>query len=107
MAFHKPSLLLAASRDSTVRLFDFITGHELNSVNLAPSWACTVTFAESGEYFATGSFDNNVNIFETKTFAKLREIRVFNLGIMCVRFPLDNSYIAVGTVEGFLQQVPL
>ncbi|KAI8904358.1 WD40-repeat-containing domain protein [Gorgonomyces haynaldii] len=107
MAMMKPSLLLTTSRDSVVRLFDYMTGHELHSVNLSPSWACTITFSDNGEYFATGSFDNNLFIFRTRDFVKLREIRVFNLGIMCVRFPRDLSYIAVGTSEGFLQQITL
>eukprot|EP00842_Homolaphlyctis_polyrhiza_P004484 jgi/Hompol1/5036/HPOL_004113-RA len=107
MALCKPSLLLATARDSTVRLFDYMTGHELQSFNLSPSWACSVCFSDNGEYFATGSFDNNVLIFRTKDFVKMREIRVFNLGIMCVRFPKDLSYVIVGTTEGFIQQIPL
>jgi WD40 repeat protein len=107
IAMHRPSLLLSTSRDSTVKLFDYLTGHELVSVNLFPSWSCTVTFSSDGEYFATGSFDNNVIIFRTKDGARVREIRTLNLGIMCVRFPRDLTYITVGTVEGFLQQIPL
>jgi WD40 repeat protein len=107
MAMVKPSLLLTTSRDSMVRLFDYMTGHELHNVSLAPSWACSVSFSTTGEYFVTGSFDNNINLFETRDFTKLREIRCFNLGIMCVRFPLDLSYIVAGTTEGMLQQITL
>lgn len=107
MAMVKPSLLLTTSRDSMVRLFDYMTGHELHSISLAPSWACSVAFSESGEFFCTGSFDNNINLFETRAFTKIREIRAFNLGIMCVRFPHDLSYIVAGTTEGFLQQIML
>ncbi|KAJ3292561.1 hypothetical protein HK104_005194 [Borealophlyctis nickersoniae] len=107
MATARPTLLVTTSRDSTVRLFDYVTGHELITLDLAPSWACTVCFSENGEYFAAGSFDNNVVIWRTKDCAKVRQIRVLNLGIMSVRFPKDLSYIAVGTTEGFLQQIPL
>ncbi|KAL2913300.1 hypothetical protein HK105_207178 [Polyrhizophydium stewartii] len=107
MAMYRPSMLLTTARDSTVRLFDYMTGHELQSHNLSPSWACSVCFSDNGEYFATGSFDNNVIIFRTRDFARMREIRVFNLGIMCVRFPKDLSYVVVGTTEGFVQQINL
>ena len=107
MAMTKPSLLLATARDSTIRLFDYLTGHELQCFNLTPSWACAVAFSNNGEYFATGSFDNNVLVFRTRDFAKMREIRVFNLGIMCIRFPKDLDYVVVGTTEGFLQQITL
>ncbi|KAJ8324569.1 hypothetical protein O5D80_006814 [Batrachochytrium dendrobatidis] len=107
MAMCKSSLLLTTSRDSTIRLFNYMSGHELHSFSLAPSWACSVCFSNNGEYFATGSFDNNIIIFRTHDFAKMREIRAFNLGIMCVRFPRDMSYVVVGTTEGFVQQIPL
>lgn len=107
LAVTRPTLMLATCRDSTIHLFDYMSGHELQVVSLGPSWACTICFSENGEYFATGSFDNNVNIFRTRDFVKIRQIRVFNLGILCVQFPIDQSYLAVGTSEGFLQQIVL
>ncbi|KAI9203365.1 uncharacterized protein BJ171DRAFT_562286 [Polychytrium aggregatum] len=107
LALHRANLLLSTSRDMTVRLTDYLTGKELHHVSLAPSWACTVSFSSDAEYFATGSFDNNVLIFRTLDFTQVRQIRVFNMGIMCVRFPRDLSNIVVGTTEGFLQQLPL
>lgn len=107
MVLTKPNWLLTTSRDSMIRLFDYMTGHELYSFSLAPSWACSICVSENSEYFATGSFDNNINVFRLKDFVRVREIRAFNLGIMSVRFPSDLSYLAVGTTEGFLQQIPL
>ncbi|KAJ3272983.1 Pre-mRNA-processing factor 17 [Terramyces sp. JEL0728] len=107
MILIKPSYLLTTSRDSMLHLFDYMTGQEIYSYSLQPSWACTLSLSENGEYFATGSFDNNINIFRTRDFVKVREIRAFNLGIMCVRFPNDLSYVLVGTAEGFIQQIPL
>ena len=99
--------LLSTSRDGTIRYFDIYTGQELRSYSMSPSWACSLCFSENGEYFATGSFDNNVMIFRTSDFTKMRQIRVFNFGIMMVRFPSDLSFVVVGTNEGFLQQIPL
>jgi WD40 repeat protein len=107
MVFIRPSWLLTTCRDSFLRMFDYMTGHEIHSLSLSPSWACSLTVSSNEEYFATGSFDNNINIFRVKDFVRVREIRAFNLGIMCVRFPIDLSYIAVGTQEGFLQQITM
>ncbi|KAI8816427.1 WD40-repeat-containing domain protein [Fimicolochytrium jonesii] len=107
MATARPSLLATTSRDSTVRLFDYVTGQELAVFDLQPSWACTICFSDDGQYLATGSFDNNVVIFRVKDASRVRQIRVLNLGIFCVRFPRDLSYIVVGSTEGFLQQIPL
>jgi WD40 repeat protein len=103
----KENKILTTSRDNSIRMFDLITGYELNSYDLSPSWACTVSFSDNGDYFATGSFDNNLVIFKTSDFSKVRQIRVFNFGIMAIRFPGDLSYVAVGTSEGFIQQIPL
>jgi WD40 repeat protein len=107
MVLIKPCLLLCSSRDSTIRLFDYMSGHELHQTTIAPSWACTLSVSSNEEYFATGSFDNNINIFRMSDFSRVREIRVFNLGIMCIRFPDDLSYVVVGTQEGMLQQIIL
>ncbi|KAJ3348592.1 hypothetical protein HDU83_001133 [Entophlyctis luteolus] len=107
LALTRPAHLLTASRDMTVRLFDYVTGAEVYAVSLAPSWACAVAFSASGEFFATGSFDNNVGIYAVKDGRVVRQIRVLNLGIMCVRWAKDLSYVVVGTQEGFLQQIPL
>lgn len=107
MATARPSLLASTSRDSTVRLFDYLSGQELAVFDLQPSWGCTLCFSDDGQFLATGSFDNNVVIFRVKDATKVRQIRVLNLGILCVRFPKDLSYMVVGSSEGFLQQIPL
>ncbi|KAI8587990.1 WD40-repeat-containing domain protein [Geranomyces variabilis] len=107
MATSRPSLLATTSRDSTVRIFDYVSGQEIAAFDLQPSWACTICFSDDGQYIATGSFDNNVVLFRVKDATRVRQIRVLNLGILCVRFPKDLSYISVGSTEGFLQQIPL
>ncbi|KAI9092894.1 WD40-repeat-containing domain protein [Phlyctochytrium arcticum] len=107
MATARPALLATTSRDSTVRLFDYVTGQESAVFDMAPTWACTLCFSEDGQYLATGSFDNTISIFHVRDSSRVRQLRVLNLGILCVRFPKDLSYLAVGSTEGFLQQIPL
>ncbi|KAI8800721.1 hypothetical protein BJ742DRAFT_859821 [Cladochytrium replicatum] len=107
VASTKPSLLLSTSRDCTVRLSDYISGQELHVIKLGTSWACTVAFSGDGELFAAGCLDSQVNIYRTKGADLVRKVRIFNLGILCVRFPSDLSHLVVGTVEGFLQKIPL
>ncbi|KAI9144191.1 WD40-repeat-containing domain protein [Paraphysoderma sedebokerense] len=104
---HRPSLLLTTSRDQTIKLWDYLTGQCLHQINVGPSWACTVCFSHDGEIFASGSFDNTVLVFKTKTGEKLRQIRVFNLGIMSVRIAKNNKFLVCGTREGLVQIVPL
>lgn len=107
MAVGRLGHLISTSRDCTVRIFDFQSGHEQHCIELGSSWCCSLSVSTDGEYFATGSFDNSVNIYKTKTGEQIRNLRVFNLGTICVRFPRDLEYVVVGSTEGLLQQLPL
>jgi WD40 repeat protein len=107
ISMSKPNLLLTSSRDQTVRLFDYTTGSELYSISMSPSWACCVAFSSDGQLFATGSFDNTISLFRTKNGEKVRQLRIFNLGILSVGFPDNDQYVLCGTSDGFIQQIPL
>ncbi|KAL7749641.1 hypothetical protein RI367_004867 [Sorochytrium milnesiophthora] len=108
IAIARPSLLVSSSRDQTVKLWDYITGQCFYIIKLAPSWACSLSFSYDGDMFATGSFDNIINIFKTRTGERLRSIRVFNLGISSVSFcNKSNAFIVCGTSEGLLQKIQL
>lgn len=107
MTMTRAGQLISTSRDSTVRVSDIFSGQEHHCIDLSPSWACTVAVSECNGYFATGSFDNSIHIYGLKTGDHIRHLRVFNLGILCLRFPIDLEYVVVGSNEGFLQQIPL
>ncbi|KXS22116.1 WD40 repeat-like protein [Gonapodya prolifera JEL478] len=107
LAMAKPSYVVTCSRDMTIKVFDYVTGQELHTNSLAPSWACTVAFSPDGEFFVTGSFDNNLVIFRTKTGERVRSFRVFNLGVSVVRFAKGMGSLVCGTGEGYLQEIPL
>lgn len=102
-----PTHVLTTSRDQTVKMHDFTTGDLLYSIALDPSWACTCAFSADGQMFVTGSFDNNVVVFRTKDGERVRQIRVFNLGVTAVAFPVGYEHVVCGTSEGHLQLVPL
>jgi WD40 repeat protein len=107
MVMTKAGQLISTSRDSTVRVNDIFSGQEHHVIDLSPSWACTIAVTECNTYFATGSFDNSINIYGLKSGEHMRHLRVFNLGILCLRFPIDLEYVVVGSSEGYLQQIPL
>jgi WD40 repeat protein len=103
----RDGMLLTSSRDQTVKLCNYLSGNELYGISLAPSWACTLAFSDDGDMFATGSFDNNIMLFSTKKGERIRQLRVFNLGIQCVRFAKNYEYVVCGTREGLLQLIPI
>jgi hypothetical protein len=103
----RPNLLLTTSRDQKIKLWDYISGHCIYSVTLSPAWACTVVFGHDTELFAAGCYDNSVHIFRTKTGERIRQLKSFNLGVLCVRFPKHYDYIVCGTQDGSLQKLNL
>ncbi|RKP18816.1 WD40 repeat-like protein, partial [Rozella allomycis CSF55] len=107
VVMQKPNLLLTASRDMTIRLFDYVNGSEIHCITMAPSWACTVCFSGDGQLFAAGSYDNTISIFRTKSGERIRQLRIFNSGILTVSFSENEQYIVCGTSDGLLQHIPL
>ncbi|TPX30766.1 hypothetical protein SmJEL517_g05752 [Synchytrium microbalum] len=107
IALSRPSLLLSCAKDGTLRLHDYITGQQILNISLMPSWCSSLAFAPGGEYFAAGSQDATVTVFKTHTGEQVRKLRVLNGGVLCVAFAKDLNFLAVGTVEGLLQLLPL
>lgn len=107
LVFGTVGVLYTTSRDCSIRAFDYVAGITNGVIEIMPSWACSISLSENGEYLACSTFDNNVLIFRTLDLKLVRTIRVFNLGINCVSFPKDLSYLVLGTNEGYLQQIML
>ncbi|KNE70674.1 hypothetical protein AMAG_15431 [Allomyces macrogynus ATCC 38327] len=108
MDMQRPNVLVTVSRDQSVKLWDYMTGHCIYGISLSPAWACTVAFGFDGELFAVGCFDNSVHVFRTKTGERVRLIKVLNMGVLTVKFPSQHyDFILCGSSEGFVQKIPL
>ena len=107
-ALYRNTYIVSASRDRTIRLFDFSSGKELQYHTMGNSrWGTSVCFSRCGKLFAVALSDFNIDIFNVKDGRRLRHIRIFNIGIVSVRFPNKENprFLVVGTSEGFLQKI--
>ncbi|TPX42078.1 hypothetical protein SeMB42_g05289 [Synchytrium endobioticum] len=107
IVLHRPNYMLSCAKDGFIKLHDYSTGLQLLNLSMMPSWSSCLAFAPGGEYFAAGSQDSTVTIFKTITGERVRRLRILNGGVLCVAFANNVSMLAVGTVEGFLQLLPL
>lgn len=102
-----PNLLITTSRDRSVKIWDYNTGHLLRSHTGHPSWPSVVKWSPGGAMFACASFDNLVLIYDTISGELLRQILVHNDGILSLAWAADGLSLMVGTVGGKLQILPL
>jgi hypothetical protein len=110
LAVHRHHYILTCSRDRTIKLTEFTTGREIQTIDLGTSrWGCAVAFSKDGNLFAIATSDQNVLIYDTKRGVEIRKLRVFNMGIVSCRFPPMEvpTHVIVGTQDGFIQRLEL
>jgi WD40 repeat protein/serine/threonine protein kinase len=93
-------ILVSASSDGFVKLWDPATGKELALKLPRPSYVACLAFRPDGQFLAVGYFDGSIRLWETATgknkgsFDKSRE------GVYSLAFSPDGKTLAYGTNEG-------
>lgn len=92
--------LLSASGDTSVRLWDVKTQHNmvLYKGHTWPVW--DVAFSPVDYYFATASFDRTARLWRTDATHPLRIFTGHISGVNCVQFHPNCSYLATGSSDG-------
>jgi len=99
--------MISSSSDMTVKVQNYLTGALIHNISLTPIWATTIRFTEDGSMFGLGCSDNSLLIYSTTTGKFLRQIRMFNFGIISIAFDRELEYVLIGTNEGIIQKVTL
>ena len=92
--------LLSASGDTSVRLWDIKTQHNMVSYkgHAWPVW--DVAFSPVDYYFATASFDRTARLWRTDAIHPLRIFAGHTSSVNCVKFHPNCSYLATGSSDG-------
>eukprot|EP00002_Diphylleia_rotans_P034796 TRINITY_DN7505_c0_g2_i6.p1 TRINITY_DN7505_c0_g2~~TRINITY_DN7505_c0_g2_i6.p1 ORF type:complete len:412 (-),score=59.75 TRINITY_DN7505_c0_g2_i6:128-1363(-) len=101
-----PNHLVTVSRDCTVKKWLIDTGKLEYSIQVQQNWPSCVRFSRDGRFIATGSHDNTVRVYESKTGKLIRQLKVQNDGIQSICF-LSNDSLLCGTLGGDIQVLPL
>lgn len=99
--------MISSSSDMTVKVQNYVTGALIHNISLTPIWATAIRFTEDGSMFGLGCSDNSLLIYSTSTGKFLRQIRLFNFGIISIAFDRELEYVLIGTSEGVIQKVTL
>jgi WD40 repeat protein len=92
--------LVSASGDTSVRLWDITTQHNvaLYKGHAWPVW--DVAFSKFDYYFATASFDRTARLWQTDIISSLRIFAGHTASVNCVEFHPNSTYLATGSSDG-------
>ncbi|XP_064204041.1 guanine nucleotide-binding protein G(I)/G(S)/G(T) subunit beta-3-like [Anguilla rostrata] len=90
-------LMVSASQDGKLIVWDAHTSNKLNAIPLKSSWVMTCAFAPSGELVASGGLDNMCTIYNLKgkdgNVRVMKELDAHSGYLSCCRFLNDNEII--------------
>ncbi|XP_039619723.1 guanine nucleotide-binding protein G(I)/G(S)/G(T) subunit beta-3a isoform X1 [Polypterus senegalus] len=90
-------LLVSASQDGKLIVWDSYTTNKVNAIPLRSSWVMTCAYAPSGNFVACGGLDNMCSIYNLKTregnVKVSRELAAHTGYLSCCRFLNDNEIV--------------
>ncbi|XP_076863940.1 guanine nucleotide-binding protein G(I)/G(S)/G(T) subunit beta-3b [Brachyhypopomus gauderio] len=88
-------LMVSASQDGKLLIWDTHSGNKINAVPLKSSWVMTCGYSPSGNLVASGGLDNICTIYNMKTpiIKTVKELDAHSGYLSCVRFLSDNEVL--------------
>ena len=68
-------MIVSASRDKTLKIWEIDTGFCKNTLQGHDDWVRVVIVNEEGTYFASGSSDQNIIIWNAESFSLFKKFK--------------------------------
>ncbi|CAD8157757.1 unnamed protein product [Paramecium pentaurelia] len=91
--------LASGSADKSIRLWNIITGQQIQILNSESSTIFSVHFSTDGSTLASGSMDNSINLWDVNTGKQKVKLDENYNCISAVCFSSDCSILACGSVD--------
>jgi len=92
-------LLASGSADSTIKLWDTTTSHELRTLTGHAGWVRCVAFNQDGRLLASGGADKTVKLWDTTTGIELRTLSGHASSINGLAFSPDGRLLASASAD--------
>ncbi|XP_028819598.1 guanine nucleotide-binding protein G(I)/G(S)/G(T) subunit beta-3b [Denticeps clupeoides] len=88
-------LMVSASQDGKLLIWDSHSGNKINAVPLKSSWVMTCSYAPSGNLVASGGLDNMCTVYNLKTpvVKTVKELDAHTGYLACCRFLSDSEIL--------------
>lgn len=90
-------LLVSASDDHTVKLWEVVTGRELRTFNGHKAQINKVLFHPNGEWIVSASSDHDIKVWEVATGKLLKTYTIPEYTIMSLAMDPTGNYLAAGS----------
>jgi WD40 repeat protein len=88
------TLLATGGKDSTIVIWDFLTGTKLKSLHFQKGLVTSVVISPDGNYLASGGADDKVYLYDIKNDALIEEFNDHTDDVTCVTFSPDGKLLA-------------
>ncbi|ETN98995.1 hypothetical protein RFI_38493, partial [Reticulomyxa filosa] len=85
--------VLSASHDGTIRLWDIVSGVQIQIFEGHSDWVLVAEFSPYGDIIASGSSDKTIRLWDVKTGKELMILRGHLYPVWCVNFSPDGNNI--------------
>ena len=92
--------IISGSEDTSVRLWDAISGVELETLRGHISPVYTVAFSADGAFIASGGQDRTIQLWDANSGTKITTISTHEGPVLTVAFTPDNTRIVSGSEDG-------
>ena len=93
------TILASGSEDTTVRLWNPITGKHIKTFTEHLNAITSLVFSPDGKTLASGSWDDTIRLWDTTTMQNIASLTGHTFGVHSIAFSPDGTILASGTLQ--------
>ena len=93
---------VSSSLDSTIHLWDMISGERIRKIDNGPMESWTIGFSPDSKHIISGAQNGKVHFFDTETGQKTQQMDTRGKFVLSIAYSPDGKYVASGAIDGII-----